>query len=126
VHKHIQIAVSLACLAIIGGGARYAYGRESLRTLSLPSLYQQIDQEHFGGELPEATIEWADIPGDLGKEQTWTDGSITIWVSRTKVTSEEELKRVLEHEACHAYVDQQGGEAVVHGAQWQACMGRFQ
>jgi predicted SprT family Zn-dependent metalloprotease len=123
--RALQITVSLVSLCVIGAGARYAYGREALRHRDLGRLYREIDQSSFGGTLPEASVEWANIGNDYGVEQTFADGTIEIFVSSISVTSGEQLRHIVEHEMCHAYVDQQGGEPVEHGAQFQNCMARF-
>jgi predicted SprT family Zn-dependent metalloprotease len=126
VSKRLQIVVSIACLAVIGLGARYVYARETLRDQDLTPLYRTTGRVLFGDDMPAAQVQWAYLGKDYGTEQTFNDGSIEILIDRELVTSEEQLRAVIEHEICHAYVDQQGGEPEEHGAMFQTCMRVFE
>lgn len=123
--KRLQIAISLACLAAIAVGARYSPARETLRDQDLMPLYQQTGQVLFGYDTPEARVQWSNLGKDYGTEQTFNDDSIEILIDRDLVTSEKQLREVMEHEVCHVYVDRQGGEDVEHGPLFQACMSKF-
>jgi hypothetical protein len=125
VRKRLQIAVSVACLVVIGLGVRYAAARETLREQDLIPLYQQSGQVLFGDDVPEARVEWANLNNDLGTERTFGDDSVEILVDRELVTSEKQLRAVMEHEVCHVYVDRLGGEPVEHGPLFQTCMLKF-
>ena len=42
-----QLAASVACLAVIFGGIRYAVAREHAHDTDLHAAYQQINREYF-------------------------------------------------------------------------------
>ena len=88
-------------------------------------MYLQTGQVAFGDDTPEARVQWSNLGKDYATEQTFNDDSIEILIDRDLVTSEKQLRQVMEHEVCHVYVDRQGGEAVEHGALFQSCMSRF-
>jgi hypothetical protein len=125
VPKRFQIAVAVACLALIGAGVRYAVARETLREQDLTPLYLQTAQVLFGDDVPEARVQWANLNNDLGTERTFGDDSVEILIDRELVTSEKQLRAVMEHEVCHVYVDRQGGEPVEHGPMFRTCLLRF-
>ena len=125
-HKHVQLAVSLACLGVIGAGARYAYGREQLRQMDPHTVYMQINRESFSSELPDVPVSWADVGDErYGVTHFYKDGSADIEIDRQTVLSESMLREVVRHEACHVAVRPEIGGEDAHGGKWQKCMGRF-
>jgi hypothetical protein len=59
--RSFQLLICLAAIAVILVGARYAIGREAVRDTNLHDLYQQINQESFGGKLQTVTVNWDDL-----------------------------------------------------------------
>jgi hypothetical protein len=126
--RAFQLTVSLACLGVIFLGARYAVGRERLRQTDLSGLYQRVNQESFHGELPGAVVEWSVLPDKYGTTTFYSDGTVEIEIDRVSVTSEEQLMKTMEHEACNVYtravVVETGQDA--HGEAFQNCRKRFE
>src|SRR5260370_16392667 len=83
-----QISVSLAWLAVIFWGAGYARGRERLRQTDLHTVYQQVNRESFGGELPDVAVKWAELPDDYGVGIFYPDGTNKKENERASVTTE--------------------------------------
>jgi predicted SprT family Zn-dependent metalloprotease len=125
--RAIQITVSLGCLGAIFFSARYAVGRERVRKTDLLGLYQQINLDSFGGALPDVAIEWGNLKDTYGETQ-FSDSPTVIEIDRASVTSEEQLEKKMQHEACHVYtrlvVEETGQDA--HGEAFQSCMKRFE
>ena len=100
------------------GGSGYA-------ETDLPGLYQRINLESFDGALPDVVVEWGS-PKD--GETQFSDGSTVIEIDRASVTSEKQLVKTVQHEACHVYtrtvVEETGQDA--HGEAFQSCMARFE
>jgi hypothetical protein len=126
--RSLQLTVSLVCAGIILFGARYAVGRERLRQTDLSGLYQRVNQESFHGELPDAVVEWSALPDKYDTTTFYSDGAVEIEIDRVSVTSEEQLMKTMEHEACNVYtravVVETGQDA--HGEAFQNCMKRFE
>jgi predicted SprT family Zn-dependent metalloprotease len=123
VRRTIQLSVSLACLVIIGAGARYAYGREQLRRMDPHEVYQETNRDSFQSALPDVRVTWADLDGErYGTTRFYEDGSAAIEVDKGSVLSEGMLREVVEHETCHIAV----GSGEAHGEKWQTCMRRFE
>jgi predicted SprT family Zn-dependent metalloprotease len=126
--RAVQITVSLACLAVILFGARYAWGRERLRQTDLQIVYQQINQESFNGELTDVVVEWSELPDDYGETTFYDDGRVAIRIDRESVADDEQLTETMQHEMCHVAtrdeVAKTGQDA--HGAAFQSCMARFE
>jgi hypothetical protein len=127
VRRRLQIAVSLSCLAVIGAGGRYAYGRETLRQTDPHSIYQQVNRESFQGALPDVPVTWAALGQEwYGTTYFYADGTAAIEIDKGNVLSDRLLRGVVQHEACHVAVGGSLGQGEdVHGATWQACMERF-
>src|ERR1700747_2367158 len=96
--------ISLASLAVIFFGCRYAYAREQVRRTDLPETYRAINRLFFKSELPAATVVWADLPPDRMGETVFIDGRPEIHIDRRSHTDEIELLDTVGHEACHVYV----------------------
>jgi predicted SprT family Zn-dependent metalloprotease len=124
--RRLKIAVSAVFVAVIGLGARYVFARETLGDQDLMPLYQQTGQVLFGYDTPLARVEWSNLGKEYGNEQTFNDDSIEILIDRDLVTSEKQLREVMQHEVCHVYVDRRGGEVVEHGPMFQTCISRFE
>jgi predicted SprT family Zn-dependent metalloprotease len=126
--QRLQISLSLACLAVIFWGAGYARGRERFRQTDLHAVYQQVNRDSFGSNLPDVSVKWAELPDDYGVAIFYPDGTVEIEIDRESVTSEEQLLETMRHESCHVMT-----HAVVeetrqdwHGEAFQACMKRFE
>ena len=125
--KTFQIAVSMACLALIGIGARYAYAREMLRNSDPHDVFVQVNRESFDGTLPDVPVRWAHIKDAYAKTRTYENGTADIVISRELVTSESRLRETLQHESCHLLTYDEAASLGEddHGRLWQACMDRF-
>ena len=122
--RFFQITVSVAAVALILLGARYAYSRESVHNVNLYERYQQINRESFDAKLPYVSVSWTDLSSQNADGITSFDGNdrpVSIELDRRRITSERDLRAVLRHEACHVSV----GERIAHGSAWQRCMDRF-
>jgi hypothetical protein len=122
-----QLAVSLACLVIIGAGARYAWARETLRDTDPHEIYMQINRKSFDSALPDIPVAWAYAGEDrYGQKHFYADGS-DIEIDNQKVLSENFLREVVRHESCHVATrsDVEVSHQDVHGALFEECMKRF-
>jgi hypothetical protein len=126
VRKSVQIGVSMVCVAVILGGARYAWARESFRLTDLHSVYQEINRESFGGQLMDATVEWAELDNAYGETRADED-SADIKIDPRLVTSEAKLQEIMSHEACHVatVTEAEARQEDAHGKIWSECMRRF-
>jgi len=115
--------VSAVSLAVIFGGLAYAYERESLSRSDLNPVFQEINQEYFNGELSGVQVEWSHLDQDSGQARKFSDGEYLILVDRLDNTSFAEVRRTLQHESCHVFVDWKEPEE--HGAMFQGCMARY-
>jgi predicted SprT family Zn-dependent metalloprotease len=125
--QRIQISFSLALVAFVFYGTGYALGRGRLLQTDLHAVYQQINRESFGGQLPDVLAKWSDLPGDYGATIFYADGTAEIEIDRASVTSEQQLIETMRHEACHVMthgVIEETSQAW-HGQAFQACMQRF-
>ena len=72
-------------------------------------------------------VEWGSLKDAYGETQ-FTDGPRVIEIDSASVTSEEQLVKTMQHEACHVYtrtvVEETGQD--VHGEAFQSCMARFE
>ena len=122
--RFFQITASATAVVIILVGARYAYSLESVHNVNLYERYQQINRESFDAKLPYVSVSWTDLSSENADGITSFDGNgrpVSIELDRRRITSEQDLRAVLRHEACHVSV----GEKVAHGSAWQQCMDRF-
>jgi hypothetical protein len=125
VRRFFQITVSAAAVMIILLGSRYAYSRESVHSVNLYELYQQINRESFDAKLPYVSVSWAGLSTQNADGITSFDDHdrpVSIELDRQRITSERDLRAVIRHAACHVSV---GGKKA-HGSAWQRCMDRFQ
>jgi hypothetical protein len=110
-------------ITVIFGGIVYAHNREVVRETNLNSVFQEINREHFGGELSGVQVEWNSLDQEYGETRESPTGLLIV-VDRNENTSIAELRKTLQHEACHVFVDFQEPEE--HGPMFQACMKRFE
>lgn len=73
--------------------------------IDLVALFSEINESHFGGQLPPVGVQWQEHleelnPGDGYTLEGLTDGK-TILVSSALRGKEDELRRTLCHEAVH-------------------------
>jgi predicted SprT family Zn-dependent metalloprotease len=121
-NSRFQFVVSLAASAVILSGARYAYARECLRRADLHAWFVELNQTKFAGRLPDASVSWAGQRGRLGSTQGFADGSFVIMLDPDEITTEQQAREVLRHEACHVAT---WAEPEEHGSQWQSCMSKL-
>ena len=121
----MRTLVSLAALAVILFGVRFAYGREQLRKANLHAWYEQDNARFFDGELPDAYIRWEGLQKEewLGVTEVSELGYLEIVLDPYELTTEAEVRSVLHHEECHAAT---WGEEPAHGPQFQACKERLE
>lgn len=135
-------AVVLFMVMVLGAGTAFAVGwgvleregkeREQarFRAVDLKTLYREINDESFGGQLPDAVeVVWDDDLGPrvLGKTYFRQEGTV-IRIDRKKVTTEQGLLHVLRHEMCHVDTEKMviANKEDVHGPIFNTCMARFQ
>jgi predicted SprT family Zn-dependent metalloprotease len=125
--RRLDITVGLLSVATVFYGTGYALGQERLRQTDLLAVYQQVNRDSFGSNLPDVSVKWADLPNDYGVAIFYPDGTTEIEIDRGSVTSEEQLLETMRHESCHVMT-----HAVVeetrqdwHGEAFQGCMKRF-
>ena len=105
-----------------------------LQETYLPYLYNEINRDHFGGQLPtDVPVSWADLRsnpdcGGCGGMTDYDSGRPRIRINTDKVKTEKSLHGLMQHEMCHVAVFEAGAknENDPHGRQWQACMKRFE
>ena len=121
----MKVLVSIAALAVILFGCRYAYGREQLRKADLKSWYQEDNAQFFDGQLPSVYIWWGNLKKQeaLGITEVSDEGYLEIVLDRYELTTGAEARAVLHHEECHTLT---WGEEPVHGPQFQACKARLE
>jgi len=114
----------------------------------LRALYDECNENRFGGRLPKARrewsepglrawVEWQHVPGRVGSTHPRSELGPSIWLSPLMLSSAfadaARVRRVLLHEMCHLEVgldldEGAGGAAFVegsHGPRWQASMARL-
>lgn len=111
---------------------------EQLQKTDLQPLYEQINIQNFGDELPHDTIVvWQDLNGNLnpncqnacgGWTELNTGKPLRIVVNKATVKTDSRMLEVLRHEMCHVAVSQAGqyDDKDMHGPPFQECMKRFQ
>ena len=87
--------------------------------------YRHMNDGYFDGDLPaNVQIEYAtDRNRPIG--QTTYATPISIFVNSYYDRSEREALLTEDHEMCHVYVYETGGEAIDHGPRWVGCMHRL-
>jgi predicted SprT family Zn-dependent metalloprotease len=125
--SRLHVGISLVGVGVILFGVRYASGREQVHDADLRSLYQDINRESFAGQLPDISIEWADLPESYGKARMYLDGSADIQISRQIVKTDSDLRNTMHHEACHiaAREEIERLNQDDHGPALEECMKRF-
>jgi hypothetical protein len=98
----------------------------------LQELYRNINADSFAGQLPnDVSVSWANLPLEAhcpacSGRTDWDTGKPRIRINTGGVRTEQGLRRLMEHEMCHVWVDAMGmREANDHGPLWQDCMKRF-
>ena len=104
-----------------------AYGREQLRDPEyLHAVDQRVNQEAFGGHLPDAELRREDLSAeDAAGHTTREDGRFIIVLDPTWNRSESENRRTVQHEACHAATWSDAENFDFHGPEFRECMERF-
>jgi hypothetical protein len=131
VRRLIQLVISLAAIAVILFGARYAIAKERLHDVNLRQLYLEMNNQYFSGELDtDVPVTWGD-PG-IGNDAVTRygkndDAPSEIIIDRRAANSEERLRYLMGHEQCHlnTRAERLAGQDA-HGDSWQACMQRFE
>ena len=75
------------------------------------------------GRLSGVTLEWSHLDQDSGQARKFSDGGYLVLVDRRDNTTFAEVRRTLQHESCHVFVDWK--ESEMHGPEFRACMKRF-
>jgi hypothetical protein len=96
-------------------------------------LYDQINHESFGDQLPlDTKVIWADMTSErdcnpCGGTTDWGHGGPEIRINTPLVKTEKDLREIMQHEMCHVAVNQWGieDERAPHGPAFQECMRRF-
>jgi len=121
--KRWEQFVSVCAILVICSGVAYSYRREHLSRMDLNPVFQQINREYFNGELSGVRVEWSHLDQDSGQARKFSDGEFLIMVDRRDNTSFAEVRRTVQHESCHVFVDWKEKEE--HGAMFQRCMARY-
>ena len=121
--KSWERVVSLFAVAVIFSGLAYAYERQSLSRTDLNPVFQDINQEYFGGELFGVRVEWRTLDAERGEARKYGEHDFVIFVDRRENTSIADVRRTLEHEACHVAVTWREPEE--HGPIFSACVKRY-
>ena len=118
--------VGVPCSHLLGCGL--CAGRERLRQTDLHAVYQQVNRDSFGSNLPDVSVNWAELPDDYGVAIFYPDGTMEIEIDRASVTSEEQLLETIRHESCHVmtHVVVEETRQDWHGEAFQGCMKRFE
>ncbi len=116
----MRTAISVAALAVIIFGCRYAYGRERLRN-SLSVWYGEDNVRYFDGQLPPVYLRWDNLQSEdaLGITQTNENGYLEVVLDFYQLRSDQDAREVLHHEMCHIAT---WGSEPVHGPAFQTCM----
>jgi predicted SprT family Zn-dependent metalloprotease len=125
-----RMVISLICLASLLACCEGASGEwRRLSNADLHSLYQQINQRYFRGQLRDVPVVWADLQTHSAMGETeFSRDHIRIEVDPKWNRTQDHLIAVLEHEACHVYSVQSGlhlTKEQSHGPSFQACMTRY-
>jgi hypothetical protein len=121
VWEHVVSAVSVS---VILGGSLYGYRRESLLRTDLHEVYQQINREHFDGQLRDCAIVWDRLDHKFG-EVIFDDYSCRIRIDRYENRTLSQLEGTIAHEACHRFVGFVP-DAESHGTKFHECMHGFE
>lgn len=102
---------------------------------ALMHRYQALDQNHFGGRLPELPVMWEPRLAEVGAlaARSFTlegmfghvGGKAAILLHPNLANDEPALARALAHEAVHAFLHGVGEESTRHGPSFRAELGRL-
>lgn len=122
----MRALVSIAALAVIIGGCRYAYGRERLRKTDFHQWYEQDNAQFFDGQLPDLYVRWGNLQKEeaVGITEVSEEGYLEIVLDPYENTTADEARATLRHEECHCSL--WGHEEPIHGPAFQACMARLE
>lgn len=134
-------AVVLFAVMVLGAGTAFALGwgcleRDSeeaeqarFRAVDLKTLYREINDDSFGGQLQDAVeVVWDDDLGPRVLGRTYFSPRTVIRIDRGKVTTEKDLLNVMRHEMCHVETQDMviANKEDVHRPSFNLCMRRFQ
>jgi hypothetical protein len=119
-----RVLFSIACLAVVTGGVRFAVAKERFRSDALlQNEYRAINQEYYGGSLPDVPVMWDDLPADrIGETYVSDDGASVIKLDPRGNLDIDEVRSTLKHESCHVYANDEVTAGIMHGSQWRECM----
>ncbi len=121
---------AFACLAMVLRGATYAGTREQIRQEDLHRFYQEINQESFGGKLPDVSVQWSDLTEADAYGITHFDRGVpySMELDRRTVQSKSFALDVIRHESCHIATNREAKlrHEDPHGLTFAACMARIQ
>ena len=134
-------AVVLFAVVVLGAGTAMAvaWGRldrereeaeqARFRAVDLKTLYREINDDSFEGQLPDAVeVVWDDDLGPRILGTTYYSPKTVIHIDRQKVTTEKRLLNVMRHEMCHVATEEMvaANKQDAHGPIFNTCMARFQ
>jgi hypothetical protein len=104
-----------------------------VRSMDLSTVYYQINNASFGGELlVDTPVYWEDLSTDkdchgCGAMTDFDTGRPRIRFNPLKLKTRNGVHKLMQHEMCHVYVYQIGefDDRDPHGPQWAECMKRF-
>jgi len=83
--------------------------------------YDTFNREAFGNELPQAKLEWKEMPHLLGKTVKKDDGKFYIYLNPDLIRCQRTGDQTLLHEMCHIKTWKLNPKTD-HGPEWQGCM----
>ena len=95
-----QGRVLFLAVMTIGGGVRYAYSAEQFRRPEhLHQLFQEVNRESFGGQLPDPEIRRERTSRDDSAGQTYQrlDGRFVVVIDPATYTTDEAARDLLRH-----------------------------
>jgi SprT-like family len=120
----------LLCISAIPCCAASDHNFESHQDIALQSIFDEINQGYFAGNLQKVEVRWANLKTEEARGVTrfYDEGSFLIEIDRKFNPSFHKASITLYHEACHVATHaetQQQDPSNVHGAAFQDCMRRF-
>jgi hypothetical protein len=117
--------VSVACLAVIFFGCRYAYAREQVRYADPQKTFDETNRLYFNNQLPRTVAHSGYLTEMLGGTYQRYDGSFEIVIDLAANPDMAEYRDTVQHESCHVFVMSSSPDAEDHGDEFKTCMGRY-
>ena len=106
----------------------FAHEHELFRNDKLLTMFEQINDRYFGGELHNVEVRWANLKSEDARGITRSYGtSFLIEMDRDTNKTSRIAQVALNHEACHVatYFQIEQEHSDLHGPLFRNCMRRF-